>query len=56
MQSGMVRLVQLQPEKFKYEIECDLVQAPLGNIMSYEALSYTWGHSKRIASILLKSQ
>ncbi|KAL9036236.1 MAG: hypothetical protein Q9180_004415 [Flavoplaca navasiana] len=48
-----VRLLIIKPGSSSVAIDCHLVQVPLGDRPSYEALSYTWGSSEFTSSISL---
>jgi hypothetical protein len=50
-----IRLLILQPGESKAGIDCELIQAPLGDSIPYHAISYAWGNPKLTHSIKLRS-
>lgn len=53
VEAGDIRLVTLHPDQAGAIVKCSLVQVPLQQVKSYEALSYTWGDPGDTKPIIL---
>jgi hypothetical protein len=55
VEAGDIRLLMVKSGSFTDGIECILGQRPLATLKSYywEALSYTWGDTEKVSSVLL---
>lgn len=56
LQHKEIRVLKIAPGEWHDEIECELLPVPLHNTFVFDALSYAWGSSKLVRSIILNGR